>query len=98
MGLSIAIGIRWILEIRTCHHGDGSRAPVVEPSNKYFWFNRLQWILFLIHLTLFEGNAMISNAFQMAHCLWTWLIVAFNLRSCFYESSCAATSLFHYML
>lgn len=33
-------------------------APVVEPNNKYFWFNRPQWILFLIHLILFEVNAM----------------------------------------
>ena len=23
-------------------------APVVEPSNKYFWFNRPDWILFLM--------------------------------------------------
>ena len=29
-------------------------APIIEPSNKFFWFNRPQWILFLIHLTLFE--------------------------------------------
>jgi mlo protein len=29
-------------------------APLVEPSNKYFWFNRPQWILFLIHFTLFQ--------------------------------------------
>jgi mlo protein len=29
-------------------------APVVEPSNKFFWFNRPDWVLFLIHLTLFQ--------------------------------------------
>jgi mlo protein len=29
-------------------------APVVEPSNKYFWFNRPDWVLFFIHLTLFH--------------------------------------------
>ena len=40
-------------------------APAVEPSNKYFWFNRPDWVLFLIHLTLFQ------NAFQMAHFVWT---------------------------
>jgi mlo protein len=28
--------------------------PVVEPNNKYFWFNRPQWIIFLIHFTLFQ--------------------------------------------
>ncbi|WOL16835.1 protein MLO [Canna indica] len=52
-------------------------APLVQPNNKFFWFNKPQWILFLIHLTLFE------NAFQMAHFLWTWY--AFKLNSCFYE-------------
>ncbi|BBN68340.1 Seven transmembrane MLO family protein, partial [Prunus dulcis] len=40
-------------------------APVVEPSNKFFWFNRPEWILLLIHFTLFQ------NAFQMAYFLWT---------------------------
>jgi mlo protein len=29
-------------------------APVVELSNKLFWFNRPDWVLFLIHLTLFQ--------------------------------------------
>lgn len=28
--------------------------PVVEPNNKYFWFNRPHWIIFLIHFTLFQ--------------------------------------------
>ncbi|XP_077231499.1 MLO protein homolog 1-like [Tasmannia lanceolata] len=41
--------------------------PVVEPSNKLFWFNRPEWILFLIHFTLFQ------NAFQMAYFLWIWV-------------------------
>jgi len=40
-------------------------APIVEPSNRFFWFNRPEWVLFLIHLTLFQ------NAFQMAHFVWT---------------------------
>ncbi|CAB4273057.1 unnamed protein product [Prunus armeniaca] len=42
--------------------------PVVEPSNKFFWFNRPEWILLLIHFTLFQ------NAFQMAYFLWTSVI------------------------
>lgn len=29
-------------------------APIVEPSNKFFWFNRPDWILLLIHITLFQ--------------------------------------------
>jgi mlo protein len=40
-------------------------APAVEPSDRFFWFNRPGWVLFLIHLTLFQ------NAFQMAHFVWT---------------------------
>nr|XP_023889863.1 MLO protein homolog 1-like [Quercus suber] len=34
-------------------------APVVEPSNKYFWFNQPDWILFLIHQSyLVLGQAL----------------------------------------
>lgn len=36
-------------------------APVVEPNNKYFWFNRPQWILFLLHYTLFQVNINFLN-------------------------------------
>lgn len=53
-------------------------AVVVEPSNKYFWFNRPEWILFLIHFTLFQ------NAFQMAYFLW--ICYSFGLTSCFHEN------------
>ncbi|KAF9618734.1 hypothetical protein IFM89_002429 [Coptis chinensis] len=53
-------------------------APLVELSNKLFWFDRPGLILFLIHLTLFQ------NAFQMAYFLWTWY--EFGLRSCFHEN------------
>ncbi|XP_030466849.2 MLO protein homolog 1-like [Syzygium oleosum] len=52
-------------------------APIVEPNNKYFWFNRPDFILFLIHLTLFQ------NAFQMSYFLWTWY--EFGLTSCFHQ-------------
>ncbi|QHN93106.1 MLO-like protein [Arachis hypogaea] len=52
--------------------------PVVEPNNKYFWFNRPQWILFLIHFTLFQ------NAFQIALFLWT--VYEFKIKSCFHEN------------
>ncbi|XP_062209736.1 MLO protein homolog 1-like [Phragmites australis] len=52
-------------------------APVVEPSNKFFWFNRPDWVLFLIHLTLFQ------NAFQMAHFVWTLLTP--GLKKCYHE-------------
>ncbi|XP_050378122.1 MLO protein homolog 1-like isoform X2 [Argentina anserina] len=53
-------------------------APVVEPNNKYFWFNRPEWILYLIHFTLFQ------NAFQMAYFLWT--SSEFGFSSCFHEN------------
>ncbi|XP_038718479.1 MLO protein homolog 1-like [Tripterygium wilfordii] len=53
-------------------------APLVEPSNKYFWFSRPEWILFLIQYTLFE------NAFQMAYFLWT--LYEFGIKSCFHEN------------
>ncbi|KAJ4702315.1 MLO-like protein [Melia azedarach] len=53
-------------------------APVVEPNNKYFWFNRPDWILFLIHYTLFQ------NAFQIAFFLWT--VYEFGFASCFHEN------------
>ncbi|KAL4313325.1 hypothetical protein GQ457_01G008390 [Hibiscus cannabinus] len=49
-------------------------APVVEPNNKFFWFNRPEWTLFLIHYTLFQ------NAFQMAYFLWVWF--KYSLGSC----------------
>lgn len=34
-------------------------ALVVEPSDNYFWFSRPQWILFLIHFTLFQVKFLI---------------------------------------
>ncbi|KAG6408477.1 hypothetical protein SASPL_131490 [Salvia splendens] len=53
-------------------------APLVEPSNNFFWFNRPQWILFLIHFTLFQ------NAYQMAYFLWKWY--EFGITTCFHEA------------
>ncbi|KAF7062120.1 hypothetical protein CFC21_068755 [Triticum aestivum] len=52
-------------------------APAVEPSNKYFWFDRPDWVLFLIHLTLFQ------NAFQMAHFVWT--VATPDLKKCYHQ-------------
>ncbi|RCV46735.1 hypothetical protein SEVIR_9G559300v4 [Setaria viridis] len=53
-------------------------APIVEPSDRFFWFNRPKWVLFLIHLTLFQ------NAFQMAHFIWTLLTP--GLKTCYHEN------------
>ncbi|KAL0322826.1 UNVERIFIED_CONTAM: MLO protein1 [Sesamum angustifolium] len=49
-------------------------APLVEPTNNFFWFNRPQWILFLIHFTLFQ------NAYQMAYFLWKWSLLGVALQ------------------
>lgn len=51
--------------------------PTVQPTNKLFWFNRPQLILFLIHFTLFQ------NAFQLAFFLWIWYEL--GLKSCFHD-------------
>eukprot|EP01018_Ginkgo_biloba_P029335 Gb_05044 [translate_table: standard] len=64
------------LEIQD-RHAVVKGTPVVEPSNKRFWFGRPQLILFLIHFTLFQ------NAFQIAFFLWIWY--EFGLTSCFHE-------------
>ncbi|KAI3797160.1 hypothetical protein L1987_32413 [Smallanthus sonchifolius] len=52
-------------------------APLVEPSNKFFWFNTPQLVLFLIHFTLFQ------NAFQMA--FFSWTMYEFGIKSCYHE-------------
>ncbi|GLJ39969.1 hypothetical protein SUGI_0817700 [Cryptomeria japonica] len=52
--------------------------PVVEPSDKRFWFHRPKLVLFLIHFTLFQ------NAFQLSFFLWIWY--EFGLRSCFHQN------------
>ncbi|GAA0166701.1 hypothetical protein LIER_21797 [Lithospermum erythrorhizon] len=51
--------------------------PVVKGSDKYFWFNRPQLVLNLIHFILFQ------NAFQITYVLWIWY--EFGLSSCFDE-------------
>ncbi|XP_059666097.1 MLO-like protein 12 isoform X2 [Cornus florida] len=52
-------------------------APVVQPGDDLFWFNRPRLILFLIHFVLF------TNAFQLAFFVWSWY--EFGLRSCYHE-------------
>ncbi|KAA8537386.1 hypothetical protein F0562_026927 [Nyssa sinensis] len=50
-------------------------APVVEPSNRFFWFNRPQWILYLIHFTLFQMGSHMKQAIfeeQTAKALKKW--------------------------
>ncbi|KAM0056963.1 hypothetical protein Hdeb2414_s0006g00224711 [Helianthus debilis subsp. tardiflorus] len=52
--------------------------PVVELSDRHFWFNQPTLILSLIQLTLFQ------NSFEITHFFWIWY--EFGLDTCFYES------------
>nr|XP_043631235.1 MLO-like protein 9 [Erigeron canadensis] len=52
--------------------------PVVELSDRHFWFSQPRLILYLIQLTLFQ------NSFEITHFFWIWY--EFGLDTCFYES------------
>ncbi|XP_019193211.1 PREDICTED: MLO-like protein 12 [Ipomoea nil] len=54
-------------------------APVVEPGDNLFWFNRPSLMLFFIRFVLFQ------NAFQVAFFFWSW--VKFGLFSCFHRNA-----------
>lgn len=64
------------LEIQE-RHAVVKGTPVVQPSDKRFWFHSPKLVLFLIHFTLFQ------NAFQLAYFLW--ICYEFGLNSCFHE-------------
>lgn len=51
--------------------------PLVEVSDRHFWFGWPRLILYLIHLTLFQ------NAFEIIYFLWTWY--EFDASSCFHS-------------
>ncbi|KAI3941979.1 hypothetical protein MKW92_010804 [Papaver armeniacum] len=52
---------------------------LVKPHDKFFWFNRPQLVLHLLHFILFQ------NSFQLAFFTWTW--IKFGMRSCFHEET-----------
>ncbi|KAF4377122.1 hypothetical protein F8388_017526 [Cannabis sativa] len=52
--------------------------PLVQGSDKYFWFGRPQLVLQLIHFALFQ------NAFQITYFLWIWY--SYGLKSCFHAN------------
>ncbi|KAJ7970428.1 MLO-like protein [Quillaja saponaria] len=54
-------------------------APVVQPGDDLFWFNRPRLILYLIHFVLFQ------NAFQLA--FFAWSTYEFSLKSCFHNTN-----------
>ncbi|XP_057957053.1 MLO-like protein 10 [Malania oleifera] len=72
-----AILTKMALEI-TEKHAVVQGIPLVQGSDKYFWFGRPTLVLHLIHFSLFQ------NAFQITYFLWIWY--SFGLTSCFNES------------
>ncbi|KAK4795476.1 hypothetical protein SAY86_013470 [Trapa natans] len=52
--------------------------PLVEVSDRNFWFGWPQLILYLIHFVLFQ------NAFEITYFFWIWY--EFGLRSCFHQN------------
>ncbi|KAL6993344.1 MLO-like protein 10 [Sarracenia purpurea var. burkii] len=72
-----AILTRMALEI-TERHAVVQGIPLVQGSDKYFWFGRPHLVLHLIHFALFQ------NAFQITYFLWIWY--SFGLKSCFHDN------------
>ncbi|KAL3845904.1 hypothetical protein ACJIZ3_003307 [Penstemon smallii] len=65
---------RMAIEIQQ-RHAVVQGIPLVQLSDKHFWFSSPTLILYLIHLTLFQ------NAFEITH--FIWISYEFGLRSCF---------------
>ncbi|CAH9088269.1 unnamed protein product [Cuscuta epithymum] len=72
-----AILTKMALEI-TERHAVVQGIPLVQGSDKYFWFSRPQLVLHLIHFALFQ------NAFQITYFLWIWY--EYGVHNCFHES------------
>ncbi|KAM7260937.1 hypothetical protein ACFE04_026412 [Oxalis oulophora] len=70
-----AILTKMAMEI-TDKHAVVQGIPLVQGSDRYFWFGRPQLLLHLIHFALFQ------NAFQITYLLWIWY--SFNLKNCFH--------------
>ncbi|KAL5733462.1 hypothetical protein ACOSP7_032801 [Xanthoceras sorbifolium] len=66
------------LGLRIQERGDVVKgAPVVQPGDDLFWFGRPRFILFLIHVVLFQ------NAFQLAFFIWS--VYEFSIKSCYHK-------------
>ncbi|KAF3440893.1 hypothetical protein FNV43_RR19179 [Rhamnella rubrinervis] len=72
-----AVLTKMALEI-TERHAVVQGIPLVQGSDKYFWFGRPHLILHLIHFALFQ------NAFQITYFFWIWY--SFGLKSCFHAN------------
>lgn len=71
-----AIITQMALEIQE-RHAVVQGIPLVQVSDRHFWFSWPQLILHLIHFVLFQ------NAFEITYFFWIWY--EFGLRSCFHE-------------
>ncbi|XVE82387.1 hypothetical protein DITRI_Ditri16bG0000400 [Diplodiscus trichospermus] len=72
-----AILAKMALEI-TERHAVVQGIPLVQGSDKYFWFGRPQLVLHLIHFALSQ------SAFLITYFLWIWY--SFGLKSCFHAN------------
>ncbi|XP_047310652.1 MLO-like protein 8 [Impatiens glandulifera] len=72
-----AIITRMALDISE-RHAVVQGMPLVEGSDKYFWFGKPKLLLQLIHFALFQ------NAFQITYFLW--IMYKFELTSCFHDN------------
>ncbi|KAJ7966994.1 MLO-like protein [Quillaja saponaria] len=71
-----AIITQMALEIKE-RHAVVQGMPLVQVSDKHFWFSWPPLVLYLIHYVLFQ------NAFEITYFLWIWY--EFGLKSCFHE-------------
>ncbi|KAF2310249.1 hypothetical protein P3X46_035031 [Hevea brasiliensis] len=72
-----AIITQMALEIQE-RHAVVQGIPLVQVSDRNFWFSWPQLVLYLIHFVLFQ------NAFELTYFLWIWY--EFGLKSCFHEN------------
>ncbi|KAI3502772.1 hypothetical protein L1887_31072 [Cichorium endivia] len=72
-----AILTKMALEI-TERHAVVQGIPLVQASDKYFWFSKPHLILHLIHFALFQ------NAFQITYFFWIWY--EYKISSCFHDN------------
>ncbi|CAN4128182.1 unnamed protein product [Withania somnifera] len=72
-----AIIAQMALEIQE-RHAVVQGIPLVQVSDRNFWFGKPTLILHLVHLTLFQ------NAFEITYFLW--ITYEFGLHSCFHDS------------
>ncbi|KAK9070185.1 hypothetical protein SSX86_010585 [Deinandra increscens subsp. villosa] len=72
-----AILTKMALEI-TERHAVIQGIPLVQASDKYFWFSKPRLMLHLIHFALFQ------NAFQITYFFWIWY--EYKINSCFHDN------------